>query len=111
MHAKDGNLFVDIPERSHDEIITNLLTLPHLTIERIVSTGQATKEGEWLDQARTEWVVLLSGSAGVLFEGEDAPREMKPGDYVTIPPHKRHRIGWTAKDKPTVWLAVHVADV
>ena len=33
--------------------------------------------------------------------------EMGPGDYVTIPAHKRHRVEWTTPEEPTVWLAVH----
>ena len=33
--------------------------------------------------------------------------EMKPGDFVNIPAHKRHRVEWTTPDEPTVWLAVH----
>ena len=32
---------------------------------------------------------------------------MKPGDFVNIPAHKKHRVEWTTPDEPTVWLAVH----
>ena len=78
-------------------------------VERIVSTGQATPPGEWYDQDGDEWVVLLSGAAGLLFEGEAAARPLEPGDWVLIPAHARHRVEWTAADEPTVWLAVHMA--
>ena len=27
--------------------------------------------------------------------------------FVLIPAHRPHRVTWTAKGKPTVWLAVH----
>ncbi len=50
---------------------------------------------------------MLAGSAGLLIEGEDAPRILTPGDYLEIPPHARHRVEWTDADRPTVWLAVH----
>jgi hypothetical protein len=40
-------------------------------------------------------------------EFEDGTLEMKPGDWVDIPAHRRHRVAWTTPDEPTVWLAVH----
>jgi cupin 2 domain-containing protein len=88
---KTGNLFANVPAHLPDEEITTLAELPGVRIERIVSTGQASPPDFWCDQDHTEWVVLLSGSAGLLFEGEDAPRVLRPGDYVEIPPHVRHR--------------------
>nr|WP_281932819.1 cupin domain-containing protein [Methylocystis iwaonis] len=103
-----GNLFANIPERLTEEEFTALAELPGARIERIVSTGQASPAGYWYDQEQTEWVILLSGSAGLLFEGEDAPRILRPGDYVEIPARLRHRIEWTDATEPTVWLAVHV---
>ncbi|MBL1257786.1 cupin domain-containing protein [Methylocystis sp. Sn-Cys] len=102
------NLFANVPERLMDEEITILAELPGARIERIVSTGQASQPGLWYDQEQAEWVVLLGGSAGLLFEGEAAPRILRPGDYVDIPAHARHRIEWTDANEPTVWLAVHV---
>jgi cupin 2 domain-containing protein len=32
---------------------------------------------------------------------------MRPGDYVHIPAHQRHRVEWTEPDQKTVWLALH----
>ena len=52
-------------------------------------------------------MIVLAGSAGLLIEGEDAPRILAPGDYLEIPPHVRHRVEWTDSARPTVWLAVH----
>jgi len=40
------------------------------------------------------------------FEGDDEPLRLTPGDHVNIPPHRRHRVAWTAPDEPTVWLAI-----
>jgi len=102
-----GNLFVDLPTSLAAEQFTALLTTPHLRIERIVSTGQASPPGFWYDQDRAEWVLVLAGSAGLMIEGEAAPRVLAPGDYLHIPAHTRHRVEWTDAAQPTVWLAVH----
>lgn len=76
-------------------------------IERIVSPGQASPPGFWYDQEQVEWVVLLSGSAGLLLEGESEPRVLRPGDYVEIPARQKHRVEWTDPKEATVWLTVH----
>jgi cupin 2 domain-containing protein len=102
-----GNLFAEIPDVSTAEIFTRLAEGGRFTLERIVSTGQATPPGEWYDQDTDEWVVLLSGSAGLLIEGETRPRILKPGDFALLPAHQRHRVEWTADGEPTVWLALH----
>lgn len=104
--ADRGSLFRDLPRHLDAERFEALLDLPGLTLERIVSTGQATPEGEWLDQERSEWVVLLRGSAELRFEGE-APMSLAPGDWVLIPAGRRHRVERTDIDRPTVWLALH----
>ncbi len=102
-----GNLLHDVPDRLGEERFETLLQAPGLHLERIVSTGQTTPEGEWYDQDRDEWVVLLDGAAEVLFEGETGPRPLAPGDWLRIPAHVRHRVTWTDPDRPTVWLALH----
>ena len=84
-----------------------LLETPRVRIERIVSTGQASPPGFWYDQDRAEWVLVVSGAAGLLFEGEAEPLSLGPGDWVHIPAHRRHRVLWTDPANPTVWLAVH----
>jgi len=76
-------------------------------IERIVSTGQASPPGFWYDQPDDEFVVLLTGAACLRFENGDVTLDMKPGDWVEIPAHVRHRVESTQADPPTVWLAVH----
>jgi cupin 2 domain-containing protein len=101
------NLFADIAASCAAEQFTELLAAPGLHLERIVSLGQATPPGEWLDQERAEWVILLRGAAKLLFEGESGARELHSGDYVTIPAHCRHRVDWTTPDEPTIWLALH----
>jgi cupin 2 domain-containing protein len=109
MEASYGNLYKNLPAQQSEEAFFDLVTAPGLRIERIVSTGQVTPLGTWLDQDRAEWVILLQGAAGLWFEVEASVREMKPGDYVAIPAHARHRVEWTSPNEPTVWLAVHYA--
>jgi cupin 2 domain-containing protein len=102
-----GNIFASIAKRAPEEETTALLTTPHIRVESIVSHGHTTPEGFWYDQDWAEWVVVLRGSAELLFEHESAPRVLKTGDYVEIPPHARHRVTATDPQEPTVWLAVH----
>jgi cupin 2 domain-containing protein len=107
MTIESGNLFDDLPERLDEEATETLMASGAMRLVRIVSTGQATAEGDWYDQDDWEWVVLLKGAAGLRFEGEAEVRALGPGDFVHIPAHKRHRVEWTAADEPTVWLALH----
>jgi cupin 2 domain-containing protein len=105
--VETGNLYVDLPTTLTEERFDDLLAGGRFRLVRIVSAGQATPPGEWYDQTEDEWVVLLKGSAGLLIEGEAAPRGLVPGDWLLLPAHCRHRVEWTAADQPTVWLALH----
>lgn len=69
-----------------------------------ISHGQSSPSGFWYDQEDDEWVIVLKGSAKLQFE--DRTIDMKPGDYVHIPAHQKHRVHWTTPDEPTVWLAL-----
>jgi cupin 2 domain-containing protein len=104
------NLLADIPSSLPDELVQTILNRPNLRIERIVSQGHASPEGFWYDQDQHEWVVVLKGAAKLRFESEEQTVEMRPGDFVNIPAHKRHRVEWTTSDEPTIWLAVHSGD-
>lgn len=99
------NLFADLPSNLTDEIVQTLVEAVGLRIERIVSTGHASPQGFWYDQAQNEWVVVLRGSARLRFE--DKIVELNPGEFVHIPAHQKHQVEWTTPDEPTIWLAVH----
>ncbi len=107
MNLTAGNLFADIPEPSPEEQIVTLASAPGVAIERIISTGQASPPDFWYDQPHAEWVLLVSGAAALFFENEAEPRLLKPGDYLLIAPHQRHRVVFTDPAQPTIWLAVH----
>jgi cupin 2 domain-containing protein len=102
-----SNLFDPIAPEVTGEIFQVLLSTGNFRLERIVSAGQATPSGEWCEQDTHEWVALLSGGAGLSFEDEPEPRVLRPGDYLLIPAHRRHRVEWTDPQAPTVWLALH----
>jgi len=102
------NLFADLPGHLPNEFFTTLLTANNVRIERIVSHGQSSPEGFWYDQKQHEWALVLRGIARLRFE--DGVVELRPGDFVNIPAHKKHRVEWTTPDEPTVWLAVHYGE-
>lgn len=104
--APPQNLFADIPQTLPQELFQTLAESDHVRIEKIISHGHASPEGFWFDQDQAELVILLRGVARLRLEG-DNPVEMKPGDFIRIPAHRRHRVEWTTPDEPSVWLAVH----
>jgi cupin 2 domain-containing protein len=107
MMAGSGNIFEHVLSEASCEQFAQLLATERIRIERIVSTGQASPQGFWYDQAWPEWVLMLSGSAGLRFGDEDAPRQLRRGDYLLIPAGRRHRVDWTDTTEPTIWLAIH----
>jgi cupin 2 domain-containing protein len=104
---KISNILANIPSRSAEEVCESLAASGAVRIERIVSHGHVTQEGEWYDQKRDEWVMVVSGAADLLCDGDPKPHRMIAGDYLMIPAHCRHRVSWTDPDVDTVWLAVH----
>jgi cupin 2 domain-containing protein len=107
MQLQTGNLFGVEAKRGVEERIDMLVTGQRLNVERIVSMGHASPEGFWYDDSRAEWVVLLSGAATLEFEENATRHDMRPGDYVLIEPHCRHRVAWTDADEQSVWLAIY----
>jgi cupin 2 domain-containing protein len=69
-----------------------------------------TPTGEWLEQERDEWVVLLEGEAELGYEDGTRVR-LGPGDSIVVPSGTRHRVEWTRTDPPCIWLAVHADDL
>ena len=102
---RHGSLFEGIPADLPDEIVTVLRRGADLRIERIVSRGHCSPPGFWYDQEEGELVLLLTGRAGLLLEGE-AERELRAGDWIDIPAHARHRVTFTDPTHDTIWLAV-----
>jgi cupin 2 domain-containing protein len=104
-----GNLHADIPAELPDELFTKLAGGSSARVERIVSRGHRSPAGHWYDQDEAEFVLLVAGEARLEFEGVET-RTLRPGDWVTIPAHARHRVAWTAPGRDTVWLAVFYSE-
>ena len=100
------NLLFPLPDARAAEQVDRLLTRPGLRIERIVSLGQANPPDFWYDQAEAEFVLLLAGAAKLRFTDERVAHLLRPGDWLDIAPHRRHRVDWTDAATPTVWLAL-----
>jgi len=103
-----GNLLADLPQPLPEELFQTLLERPGCRLERIVSRGHATPQGQWYDQAWDEWVLLFKGAAALEIEGREALLELHPGDHLLLPAHQRHRVAWTDPAGETVWLALHL---
>ena len=101
-----ASLVADFPEALPEERFETLLETPAFRLERILSLGHATPAGEWYDQERDEWVLLLRGAARLAIEGRDMAA-LFPGDALLLPAHCRHRVEWTDPGQVTVWLALH----
>jgi cupin 2 domain-containing protein len=105
------NIFSDIPEALPDELIENILSAKKAIVKRIISRGQASPSNFWHDQAGNEWVLLLKGSAEILFKDFENPVILRPGDYIYISAHLKHRVEWTDPAEDTIWLTVHYLDI
>jgi cupin 2 domain-containing protein len=104
---RSGNIFSEVPHNLPDELLENIVVTGSVKIERIISEAHSSAPGFWYDQERSEWVVLLRGSAGILLEGSDETIVLQPGDWINLPAHKKHRVEWTDSNEKTIWLAVH----
>jgi cupin 2 domain-containing protein len=103
---KPDNIFAAIPDNPEKEIFERLAGHGQVSIERIISRGQASPEDGWYDQDTSEWVIVLQGEARLSFE-DRASVHLRAGDYLNLPAHCKHRVDWTPQDLETVWLAVH----
>ena len=67
-----SNIFSQIPAELEEELFQELISKDGFKIERIISKGHITGDGEWYDQKSDEWVMVLRGEAVLEFEkGED----------------------------------------
>ncbi|MBU0966805.1 MAG: cupin domain-containing protein [Proteobacteria bacterium] len=104
---KKENIFSKIPAELPEELFEKILDQESVTLERIVSRAHATPAGEWYDQEKNEWVILLKGSACLRLADRDELIVLAPGDYVFLPARLKHRVEWTAPEMETIWLALH----
>jgi len=106
VNKEPENIFESIPDIVEEEIFEILVQSENVKIERIISKGHTSPENGWYDQVQNEWVIVLKGEAVITLErGEEVI--LKPGGYLNINAHVKHRVSRTAPDMETVWLAVH----
>ena len=94
------NIIIDKEQEQFFELIKN----DNIRIEKIVSNGQSSPINFWYEQKENEFVLLLKGNA--ILEYEDKDVILKEGDFVNIKAFTKHRVKYTNKDEPTIWLAV-----
>ena len=102
-----NNIFDEIPANVPEEIFAELIHNPNFRVERIVSRGHATPENEWYDQGDNEWILLIAGNAQIEFQTNQRIVNLIPGSFLNIPARSKHRVNWTQKETPTIWLAIH----
>lgn len=103
---KPNNIYSAVPTDLGQEVFEQLAGNANVTIERILSKGQHAPSSGWYDQDKNEWVIVLKGKAVLTFENQESVY-LNEGDYINIPPHKKHKVKWTDPDTETIWLAVH----
>ncbi|GAL33517.1 uncharacterized conserved protein [Vibrio maritimus] len=100
-----GNLLANVPDQLPNELFEDIIVTPNIRVERILSDGHSTPEGEWYDQNENEWVAVVQGQ-GVLEYEDGRTVTLNIGDYVNIPAHVKHRVKSTKQGSTTVWLAI-----
>lgn len=92
-----------------EEAFTDLFKGNSVRIEKILSSGQITPQGEWYDQIENEFILLIQGEASIEFENEETIL-LTAGDFCNILPHQKHRVNYTSTEPHCIWLAVFSID-
>jgi len=98
------NIFDNIIIDKDNEEFLELLKNKNIKIERIVSNGQSSPKDFWYEQNENEFVLILKGEAILQFDEKEV--FLKEGDYLNIPSKVKHRVKYTSKKDPTIWLAI-----
>lgn len=101
-----GNIFESIADNIDNEVFDLIVQSGDFKIERIISRGHSSPQGDWYKQDQNEWVIVLQGESILVLEnGEEI--HLKVGSHFNIAAGIRHRVKYTAADTETIWLAVH----
>jgi cupin 2 domain-containing protein len=101
-----GNIFKLSNKQNHDSEEFDTLFDGAVKIERILSSGHITPHEYWYNQPKDEWVLLIQGSARLVF-ADNQEVTLEAGDYIFIPAHQKHRVSYTSSEPSCVWLAIH----
>lgn len=99
-----NNIYKNIPVNAGEEVFQDIINNDNIRIERIVSFGPESNDGKWYEQDENEWVIILKGSAKIIFEEKSLI--LNSGDYLLIESGCKHKVEILEKHKETVWLAV-----
>jgi len=100
------NIFDELPQTLGEEFFETLVAEKNFKLERIVSQGHNSPQDFWYDQEQNEFVLVVSGKAVLKFD-DGKSINLKTGDYLIIPSHRKHRVDWTDQDQKTFWIALH----
>lgn len=93
-------------ENEFSEIEENLFFMKEARLARIKSFGQVSKEGFWYEQKEDEWGMVLAGEGEI--EWVDGRKKLlHAGDYIFLPALQKHRVSYTSKQPPCIWLAIY----
>jgi cupin 2 domain-containing protein len=84
------------------EVVHRLAAVRNLVVEEIL--GGRLDAPVAYEQEQDEWVALLAGGARLAVEGETL--ELAPGDWVLLPAGLPHTL--LEAEPGTAWLAVHL---
>ncbi len=103
-----SNIFKDftLPDPNEKEHFKTLFSDGQILVERIISTGQISPNGEWYQSEKAEWLILLEGTAEIEYPN-NKKISLKKGDYLYIHPNQKHRVAYTSQEPPCLWLAIH----
>lgn len=105
-HNKIQNLLGEAHSPGGKEFFETLFNAGNVKIERIVSRGHTTPDGEYYDQDWNEWVAVIKGTAVLKLIDPDEVVNLKEGDCFFLPAHRKHRVEYT-DISGTIWLAFH----
>lgn len=103
---KVENYFSGFLKSHSKENYYDLLKNKKFVLEKIVSKGYATPRNVWLLEDKNEFVLLLKGTAELLFEN-GVTTKLKEGDYFIIPSGIKHKVIKTSKKPLCYWLTLH----
>jgi len=106
MTNEKKNIFAELPQNLPEEIFEKIVEGKDFFVEKIISDGHTSAPNFWYDQEINEFVMLMSGSAKILYEDGNS-FSLSPGDYLIIPANQKHRVEETDKSQKTIWLAIH----
>jgi cupin 2 domain-containing protein len=98
------NIFDKVFVEKKEEQLFEIFKNETIKVEKIVSNGQKSPENFWYEQEKSEYILLLCGSA--ILEFEDFEIDLKKGDCLNIKARQKHRVKFTSLDEPTIWFAV-----